>query len=252
MRVPLLVANWKMNGNVALLDVMQQVLLGNAYPHVNIALCPPFVLLPQTQAKFSNTAIAYGAQDVSDQENGAYTGQISAQMLSQLACTYVIIGHSERRMYCAETDALIAAKCAQAQAATLIPILCVGENAQQKRLGQTQDVVLTQVRAVLDSLPTESIAQLVIAYEPIWAIGTGLAADPIAANAVHELIRSCVAGYDPTLAQNLRILYGGSVNAENIASFLAQTHIDGALIGGAALKPEVFAQMARGANQLSK
>ncbi len=252
MRTPLLVANWKMNGDLALLTAMQQGLSAQAYPNVELALCPPFVFLPQAQTLFSSTAIAYGAQDVSDKTAGAYTGQISAQMLSQLACTYVIIGHSERRMYCAETDALIAAKCAQAQAARLIPILCVGENAQQKQQGETQDIVLSQVRAVLDSLPTESIEQLVIAYEPIWAIGTGHAASPIEANAVHELIRSCVAGYDVTLAQNLRILYGGSVNAENIATFLLQAHIDGALIGGAALKPEVFAQMANIANQLSK
>jgi len=235
-RKTLLVANWKMNGSLDLLSQMHEALLAKSYSGVGIAICPPFIFLPQTQNLFKDSQIAYGAQDVSDQDNGAYTGQISAKMLSQLACDYVIIGHSERRQYCGETDKIIAAKCQRALDAGLVPILCVGENATQKQNGETEAIVLSQVRSVVDSLTTEQLEKLVIAYEPIWAIGTGLAANPLDANKVHELIRKAS-------LQTTRILYGGSANAENIREFLMQPNIDGALIGGAALKPEVFVQM---------
>lgn len=245
MRKALLVANWKMNGSLDLLAQMQQTLLAKSYPRVDMAICPPFVLLPQTQQLFKDSQIAFGAQDVSDQDNGAYTGQISAKMLSQLACEYVIIGHSERRAYCGETDELIAAKCKRALDENLIPILCVGENAQQKQRGETAAIVLSQVDAVVKSLTADELKRLVIAYEPIWAIGTGLAANPADANKVHELIRN-------NSSQQTRILYGGSANAENIREFLMQPHIDGALIGGAALKPDVFLNMIQTANEINK
>jgi triosephosphate isomerase len=245
MRKSLLVANWKMNGDLELLKHMQAVLAAPSYPKVNIAICPPFVLLPHMQQLFKDSQIAYGAQDVSDQNEGAYTGQISAKMLSQLACEYVIIGHSERRAYCGETDALIAAKCQQALNAGLLPILCVGENALQKQNGDTEQVVLSQVRAVVDSLDAAQLEKLVIAYEPIWAIGTGLAANPNDANKVHALIRH-------NSLQSTRILYGGSANADNIREFLMQPDIDGALIGGASLKPDVFVQMIKCANEINK
>ncbi|MFA6037741.1 MAG: triose-phosphate isomerase [Legionellales bacterium] len=241
----LLVANWKMNGSLDLLTQMQQTLLAKSYSKVDIAICPPFILLPQTQDLFKDSQIAYGAQDVSNEDNGAFTGQISAKMLSQLACEYVIIGHSERRAYCGETDALIAAKCKRALDANLIPILCVGENAQQKQRGETAAIVLSQVNAVVKSLTADELERLVIAYEPIWAIGTGLAANPQDANKVHELIRN-------NSSQTTRILYGGSANAENIREFLMQPHIDGALIGGAALKPDVFLNMIQTANEINK
>lgn len=232
----LLIANWKMNGSLELLQQMQAALLAHSYLKVDIAICPPFVLLPQTQNLFKDSQIAYGAQDVSNEDNGAYTGQISAKMLSQLACEYVIIGHSERRQYCGETDSLIADKCKRALDAGLTPILCVGENATQKQNGETQQVVLSQVRAVVDNLNAAQLEKLVIAYEPIWAIGTGLAANPVDANKVHELIRN-------NSLPTTRILYGGSANAENIREFLLQPNINGALIGGASLKPDVFLQM---------
>jgi triosephosphate isomerase len=232
----LLVANWKMNGDLDLLSHMQEALLAKSYLAVEIAICPPFVFLPKAQELFKGSQIAYGAQDVSDQDNGAYTGQISAKMLSQLACDYVIIGHSERRQYCGETDELIAAKCQRALDEGLTPILCVGENAAQKQNGETGAIVLSQVRKVVDSLTAAQLEKLVIAYEPIWAIGTGVAANPVDANKVHELIRK--ASLPIT-----KILYGGSANADNIREFLMQPDIDGALIGGAGLKPEVFVQM---------
>jgi triosephosphate isomerase len=244
MRRPLLVANWKMNGNLSLLTQMQQVLLA-PYPGVDIALCPPFIFLPKAQDLFTNSAIAYGAQDVSDQDYGAYTGQICAKMLSQLACDYVIIGHSERRQYCGETDEVIAMKCKRALDAGIVPILCVGENAQQKQRGETAAIVLAQVNVVSKSLTADQLEKLVIAYEPIWAIGTGQAADPVSANEVHALIRA-------NTTQDTRILYGGSANAANIREFLMQPHIDGALIGGAALKPDVFVQMIQTANEINK
>ncbi|MGA2654353.1 MAG: triose-phosphate isomerase [Gammaproteobacteria bacterium] len=245
MRKSLLVANWKMNGSLDLLSQMHQALVAKAYASVDIAICPPFVFLPKTQELFKDSQIAYGAQDVSDQDNGAYTGQISAKMLSQLACEYVIIGHSERRQYCGETDRLIAHKCQRALDAGLVPILCVGENAQQKQNGETQAIVLSQVRAVVDSLTATQLENLVIAYEPIWAIGTGVAANPGDANQVHEWIRKAS-------LPNTRILYGGSANAENIREFLLQPHIDGALIGGAGLKPDMFLQMIQIANEMNK
>lgn len=239
----LLVANWKMNGDSTLLAQMHQALLAIKLAEGDVIICPPFTLLAAAQQLFADTAIAIGAQDVSSEENGAFTGQISAKMLSQLACSYVIIGHSERRQYCLETDTLIAAKCAQAQNAGLIPILCVGENAEQKARNETEQVVLAQVRSVLDNLQKDQLAQLVIAYEPVWAIGSGQAAAPELANNVHGMIRAAVAEYDVKAAAAMQILYGGSVNADNIAAFLAQPHINGALIGGASLKPDVFVQL---------
>ncbi len=240
MRRSLLVANWKMNGSAVLLQDMHRALM-HVDASVDVVLCPPFVLLPQTEQLFKESQITYGAQDVSDQNEGAYTGQISAKMLSQLACDYVIIGHSERRQYCGESDALIAAKCARALEAGLIPILCVGENATQKQQGQTDTVIRAQVEAVVNTLSAQQITKLVIAYEPVWAIGTGQAADPIDANAVHTLIRQCV-------VKDVKILYGGSVNAENIRAFLSEPQINGALIGGASLKPDVFVQMIKNAS----
>lgn len=240
----LLVANWKMNGSLDLLLQMHKILLAQSYPQIETVLCPPFIYLPAAQGLFSGSHIAYGAQDVSDQDYGAYTGQICAKMLSQLACDYVIIGHSERRQYCGETDILIAHKCVRALDAGLIPILCVGENLAQKQHGQAQTIILAQVQTVLDSLPADKVSRLVIAYEPIWAIGTGQAADPRLANEVHSWIRA--------IAPKSRILYGGSVNADNIRAFLSQPNIDGALIGGAALKPDVLMQMISAANEINK
>ncbi len=252
MRKPLLVANWKMNGSLDLLGQMRQALTAQNYSDVDIAICPPFVFLEHTQHLFKDSQISYGAQDVSDQDYGAFTGQICAKMLSQLACRYVIIGHSERRQYCGETDVLIAAKCKRALDANLIPILCVGEDATQKQRGETAAIVLAQVQTVLESLEADELERLVIAYEPIWAIGTGLAADPVVANEVHGLIRSCVAHYDVATSEVIRILYGGSANDANIREFLLQPNIDGALIGGAALKPDVFVRMINTASEINK
>lgn len=245
MRKPMVAGNWKMNGDEALLDAHVKVLGGLDLSNVDVALCPPFVFMPAAQKTLDGTAIAWGAQDASDQEKGAFTGQISANMLGAFGCKYVIIGHSERRALCAESNEIVAEKFAQVQAAGLTPILCVGETDFQHERGQTQQVVLGQIHAVIERSGITALGNAVIAYEPVWAIGTGKAATPEQAQAVHRSIRDFLAQHDRAVADQIRILYGGSVNDENAATLFGQPDIDGGLIGGASLKPEAFATIVK-------
>jgi len=218
--------------------------------NVDCVVCPPFVALSAVGVALQGTAVALGAQNIHWADSGAYTGEVSAPMLKGLA-TYVIIGHSERRQYFAETDESVNKKLHAALAHGLTPILCVGETLAQNQGGETQAIVSMQVEAALQGLSAEQVETLVIAYEPIWAIGTGLAATAEQAGTICGLVRQVVAAlYSPAVAETVRILYGGSTNEKNIGEIMQQADIDGALIGGAALKVESYGAMVQTTGKL--
>ena len=250
MRQPLVAGNWKMNGSresvAALLDGIKAG-MGDVKV-AEVAVCPPSIFIPEVQRKLDGSAIAWGGQDVSVHEQGAYTGETAASMLVDYGCKYIIIGHSERRTYHGESDALVAEKYEAAMKAGLAPIFCIGETLEEREQGITEAVVARQVDAVIERLGVQALASGVIAYEPVWAIGTGKTATPAQAQEVHAFIRSRVAAHDAGVAEGVRILYGGSMNAGNAAELLAQQDIDGGLIGGASLKAEDFLTICRAAN----
>ncbi|MBB3177770.1 triosephosphate isomerase [Variovorax sp. Sphag1AA] len=239
----LIAGNWKMNGslvaNEALLSALRQ---GIGAPACDVAVCVPAPYLAQVQALVSGSAIEVGAQDLSAQPQGAFTGEQSAAMLKEFGVRYVIVGHSERRQYHGETDELVAAKTAAALANGLTPIVCVGETLAQREAGETEDVVKRQLAAVIH-VNGHCISEIVVAYEPVWAIGTGKTATPDQAQAVHALLRAQLHHAANEHAGGIRILYGGSMNASNAAELLAQPDIDGGLIGGASLKAPDFLQI---------
>lgn len=239
-RKKLIAGNWKMNGSLAAnTALMGELLAGIGQPACDVAVCVPAVYLAQVQLLLAGQGgIALGAQDVSQHESGAYTGDVSAAMLKELGARYVIVGHSERRQYQGETDAQVAIKAQRALAAGLTPIVCVGETLREREQGETESVVSRQLSAVIQ-LNGERLADLVVAYEPVWAIGTGRTATPEQAQTVHAALRALLAAAD-LQAAGVRILYGGSMNAGNAAELLAQPDIDGGLIGGASLKARDF------------
>jgi triosephosphate isomerase len=213
-----------------------------------MAVCPPYVYIPQAAALLEGSAISLGAQDVSDQEAGAYTGEVAPAMLTDVGCKYAIVGHSERRSLYGESDADTASKFAAARKAGLTPILCVGELLEEREQGITEDVVARQLDAVIDLEGISAFADAVIAYEPVWAIGTGKTASPDQAQAVHAFIRGKLAALDGDVAAKVQILYGGSMNPGNAAELLAMADIDGGLIGGASLKPDDFLAIGKAGN----
>jgi len=237
MRTRLVAGNWKMHGsraaNAPLLDAVKAG-AGRA-AGVSIAVCVPFPYLQETAVALAGTAIAWGGQTLSEHEAGAYTGEVSGGMLRDFGCTYVIVGHSERRALYGEDDGRVAAKFAAARRAGLTPILCVGETLAERERGSTEAVVARQLAAVIDAGGAGALAGAVVAYEPVWAIGTGRTATPEQAQAVHAFIRARVAASDRAIAASLPILYGGSVKAGNAAELFAQADVDGGLIGGASL-----------------
>lgn len=238
-RTPLVAANWKMNGSRALVNDMLQSFTTVDLAGVDILICPPATLLPF----FSQASnLALGGQNLSEFEAGAYTGELSASLLQQAGASYVLVGHSERRTLFAEDDKLVLAKLQQAVAAGLTPVLCVGENLQQRQQEKTTEVLAKQLAAVYASHP-ELLAKSVIAYEPVWAIGTGEAATPEQAQQAHAAIRQQLARYDATAASEVRILYGGSVNADNAGALFNEADIDGGLVGGASLKSAEFLEI---------
>ena len=245
----LIVGNWKMNGSLAANEALVQGMLSGlgAEDHsVLVALCASGPYLPQLQQLLSGKPIAWGAQDVSAHESGAYTGEVSAAMLRDFACRYVIVGHSERRQYHGETDELVAAKAQRALALGITPIVCVGETLAQRDAGETEMVVKRQLAAVIHTVGHCS-SEIVVAYEPVWAIGTGRTATPEQAQAVHHVLRTQIAAATENADRRVHILYGGSMNAANAASLLAMPDIDGGLIGGASLKAPDFLQIIRAA-----
>lgn len=249
MRKKLVAGNWKMHGSIAenkdLLDALLTEFGGEQAP--GCIVCAPFPYLAQVQSALSGSGLAWGAQNVSEYTKGAYTGEVSARMLVDFGCSHVIIGHSERRMFYGESDAIIAAKFAAALAEGLIPILCVGENLEQREKGVTESVIGEQLDAVLEKAGIESFGHAIIAYEPVWAIGTGKAATPAQAQAVHAFIRGKLAALDEGIAAALIIKYGGSVKAASAAELFAQPDIDGGLIGGASLVANEFIAICRSA-----
>jgi triosephosphate isomerase len=250
MRQPLVAGNWKMNGSR---ESVQTLLTGiksgmGDVRVAEVAVAAPFIFIPQVQTLLAGSGISWGGQDLSTESAGAYTGEISSSMLLEFGCRYVIIGHSERRAYHGESDELVAKKYAVARAAGLIPILCVGETLEQREQGITEQVVARQLDAVIGLEGVAALAAGVVAYEPVWAIGTGMTATPEQAQEVHAFIRGRVAAQDAAVAEGLRILYGGSMKPDNAAELIAKADIDGGLIGGASLKAEDFLGICRAAN----
>ncbi|MES2939071.1 MAG: triose-phosphate isomerase [Pseudomonadota bacterium] len=246
----LIAGNWKMNGTLAANEALvRAVAAGLNGAACGVAVCVPAPYLAQVQALVQGSALALGAQDVSPHAQGAYTGEVSAAMLREFGVRYAIVGHSERRQYHGETDALVADKAKAALAAGITPIVCVGETLAEREANQTDEVVKRQLAAVIH-VNGHCISEIVVAYEPVWAIGTGRTATPEQAQQVHALLRRQLAAATPH-PERVHILYGGSMNAGNAASLLAQADIDGGLIGGASLKAADFLQIAAAASALA-
>lgn len=243
----LIAGNWKMNGGLAANEALLRALLAQiGTPAAEVAVCAPAPYLAQLQSLLHGSAIAWGAQDVSAHEQGAYTGEVAVGMLRDFGCRYAIVGHSERRQYHGETDALVAAKAQRALAGGVTPIVCVGETLAEREGGQTEAVVKRQLAAVIHTV-AHCTSEIVVAYEPVWAIGTGKTATPEQAQQVHAVLRAQLAAATAH-PERVRILYGGSMNAANAASLLTQPDIDGGLIGGASLKAPDFLQIVAAAH----
>lgn len=242
MRTPLVAGNWKMNGTQAMTKALCQGIVEglSSVGDVDILVCPPAMLVSTAVAALSGSKVAVGGQDLDVNEGGAFTGQTSAAMLLDAACKYVIVGHSERRQFYGDTNELVAQKTEVALQAGLTPIVCLGESQQERESGVTEAIVGEQLKVVLDKIGIANFAKCVIAYEPVWAIGTGLTASPEQAQDVHAFIRGMLAVKDQSVADQCRILYGGSMKPGNAAELIGKPDIDGGLIGGAALAAEDF------------
>lgn len=240
MRVKLVAGNWKMHGSLAGNPGLLQAVRAGAKGAAEIAVCVPYPYLAQVSSALEGSMVAWGAQDVSEHSQGAYTGEVSGAMLVDFGCRYVLVGHSERRSLYGDTDDVVAAKFAAALTAGLTPVLCVGESLGEREAGVTGAVVTRQIDAVLAKSGVGALARAVVAYEPVWAIGTGRTASPAQAQEVHALIRHRIARDSADVAAGLRILYGGSVKPGNARELFGQVDIDGGLIGGASLVAEDF------------
>jgi len=248
MRRKIVAGNWKLHGSRDFATgLVTELVAGLPLERVELVVLPPLPYLGDLIEDFEGHAIAFGAQDVSSNEKGAYTGEVSAAMLVDVGARYGLVGHSERRQYHAESSELVAAKFRAARNAGLTPILCVGETLEQREAGQTDAVIAAQLAPVLDLVGVEAFAGAVVAYEPVWAIGTGRTASPAQAQAVHAFIRGVVKGRDARIADSLPLLYGGSVKPDNAAELFAQADVDGGLVGGASLVAGDFLAIARAA-----
>lgn len=242
MRKPLVAGNWKLNGT----RESNSTLVGQILAEIDgmngcdVMLCPPYVYIREVGEAIADSNIILGAQDLSTEAGGAYTGEVSATMLRDVGCSHTIIGHSERRALFGETDTVVAAKFQAAHAQGIRPILCVGESLEEREAGQTMDVVARQIGAVIEAGGAGPFGESIVAYEPVWAIGTGLTATPEQAQEVHAHIRGIIAAVDAKIADELRILYGGSVKGSNAGDLFAMEDIDGGLIGGASLDAGEF------------
>jgi triosephosphate isomerase len=240
MRRLLVAGNWKMHGSRAMADALVGSIAAALPAHADVAVLPPLPYLAELVTRYQGVALAFGAQDLSKHAVGAYTGEVAGSMLKDVGCTYALVGHSERRQYHDESDDLVAAKFVAAQTAGLIPILCVGETLAEREAGTNETVIGHQLDAVIAHAGIAAFAQAVVAYEPIWAIGTGRTASASQAQAVHAFVRDKIAGLDGTIASSLRLLYGGSVKPANAAELFGQPDVDGGLIGGASLVASEF------------
>ena len=249
MREILVAGNWKMNGSVSgnaelIRGIIDGIPAGDGF---SLLVCPPFPYLAAVAGQAAGSALAVGAQNVSEHENGAYTGEVAPDMLRDVGCRFVIVGHSERRAMYGESSDQVAAKFRSAQGAGLVPILCVGETLEEREADSTEAVVDEQLDAVVELCGIQAFANAVIAYEPVWAIGTGKTATPEQAEDVHAHIRGRLNALDATIADGVQILYGGSMKGENAAGLLTMPDIDGGLIGGASLKANDFLAIAAAA-----
>lgn len=246
MRKKLVAGNWKMNGSLVANDALLRGLLNGLQlmpgqaSLCDVAVCVPAPYLAQCQQMLLTSQIGLGAQDISAQASGAYTGEVGGAMLNDFGCRYVIVGHSERRAYHGESDALVAQKAVRALACGLTPIVCVGETLAQREAGQTEQVVGTQIDAALAAISPTDVQHIVVAYEPVWAIGTGKTATPAMAQEVHAFLRGRIAAVNADAAAQMAILYGGSMKPDNARELMSMADIDGGLIGGAALKAADF------------
>lgn len=247
-RPVIVAANWKMNGSLSLVDEMTASLAKvELSENTRVIICPSFPYLASFASKQIdcnlNANIALGSQNVSEHEKGAYTGEVSTEMLNEVGVKYVIVGHSERRSLYKETSSLVAHKVAKVLNAGMTPIFCIGESEQERETGQTNTVLASQIQPVIDEIGIENFSKIVVAYEPVWAIGTGKTASPELAQETHQFIRQFIADVDLEVAEKVSILYGGSVNAANCKELFAQQDIDGGLIGGASLKVDEFSHI---------
>ena len=241
MRRPVVAGNWKMHGTRAENARLVEALIEGAdEAPCEVVICPPFVYLWEIGRQVKDSTIALGAQSVCAEAEGAFSGEVSAAMLKDVGCRYAIVGHSERRQLYREDDSLVARKFVAAQAAGLVPILCVGETLEEREQGVTEAVIGRQLDAVIEVAGIAALARAIVAYEPVWAIGTGKTATPEQAQAVHAFIRGRVAARDATIGGGLRLLYGGSVKAANAADLFGKPDVDGGLVGGASLKADEF------------
>ena len=242
MRKPLMAGNWKMNGTREQNAALVRALADNVEvsDKATMLLCPPSVYVTEVCRQLNGSGILLGGQNCSTEETGAYTGEVSADMLKDVGCQYVIIGHSERRALYGETDSVVARKFLAAQKAGLVPVLCVGETLEERESGITNDVIRRQLTAVLDLSGVEAFAKAVVAYEPVWAIGTGKTASPEQAQEIHAFMRGLIGERDATIADSLQLLYGGSMKASNAAQLLGMPDVDGGLVGGASLQADEF------------
>lgn len=248
MRRKIVAGNWKLHGSRDFATgLVAELVAGLPLEGVEMVVLPPLPYLGDLIEDFERHAISFGAQDVSSNEKGAYTGEVSAAMLVDVGARYGLVGHSERRQYHAESSELVAAKFQAATNAGLVPILCVGETLEQRETGQTEAVIASQLQPVLDLVGVEAFSGAVVAYEPVWAIGTGRTASPEQAQAVHAFIRGVVKGRDARIGDSLPLLYGGSVKPDNAAELFAQADVDGGLVGGASLVAGDFLAIARAA-----
>lgn len=254
-RKRLVAGNWKMNGSRAGNAALMQTILAAVpkFPAVEVLVCPSFVHLEPVSALLAGSPVQLGAQNISDQEKpGAYTGEIHGAMLKEIGCRYVIVGHSERRAYYGDSDSVVARKFKTAQALGLTPVLCVGEILQEREDGQTEVVLKRQLDAIIALNGIAAFADAVIAYEPVWAIGTGKTATPDQAQDAHAFLRGQIAARDGNIARVLRLLYGGSVKADNAHALFSCADVDGGLIGGASLKADEFLAICAAAQMQSK
>ena len=250
MRKILVAGNWKMHGSSAMVETLVRGVLDGieSTPAADVAVFPPAPYLSQVQALATGSRIAWGAQTLNPNAKGAFTGEVSADMLLDFGCRYVLVGHSERRTLFGESDQDVAERFDAASAAGLEPVLCLGETLEEREAGQTEAVVARQLDAVIERTGLERFAGATLAYEPVWAIGTGLTASPEQAQAVHAFLRDKITTLDGTIGGQIRILYGGSVKASNAAELFAREDIDGALVGGASLTAEDFVGICHGAS----
>lgn len=250
MRRPFVAGNWKLNGSKQSIKNLLEGIVGGLQDvkKAEVAVCAPYIYIPQVAELLKNTTLAYGSQNVSEHDSGAYTGEVSAPMLKEFGCRYAIVGHSERRSLYGESDQQVADKFVAAQKAEILPILCVGELLEEREQGETEGVVARQLDAIINTAGIQAFTSAVIAYEPVWAIGTGKTATPDQAQEVHAFIRNRLASHDADVAGNVQILYGGSVKPDNAHSLFSQQDIDGGLIGGASLDAQGFLAICCAAN----